>query len=118
MNLGIVGSRSFEDYELMKREVDLEGIDFIVSGGARGADSLAALLAADNDIPLIEFKPDYREHGKKAPFIRNSQIVAASDFIIAFWDGKSTGTLDTIRKAQNLGKKVIIVEYNRGTLDC
>jgi hypothetical protein len=117
MKLGIVGSRTFTDYERMKREVDLTGVECIVSGGARGADTLASQLAAEFGIPLIEFKPDYESHGRAAPFVRNTQIVEASDVIIAFWDGKSTGTIDSVKKAEKMGKKVLMVEFNRVNLE-
>lgn len=47
MNIGIVGGRDFSDYELLKNEVskfideNLTSVNAIVSGGAKGADTLA-----------------------------------------------------------------------------
>lgn len=116
IKLGIIGSRTFNDYELMKKEVSLVNVECIVSGGARGADSLGKRLAEENNIYYLEFLPDYKTHGKKAPFLRNTEIVEASDVIIAFWDGKSTGTLDALKKAKKLGKKVMIVLFDQDDL--
>ena len=51
MKLAIVGSRTFNDYELLKDEVDKllkkYNITEIVTGGARGADTLAEQYAKD-----------------------------------------------------------------------
>ena len=35
-------------------------------------------------------------------------IVDDCDFVVAFWDGESAGTLDTIRKACRVNKEVLI----------
>jgi len=57
MNLGIVGSRTFSNYSLLKQFVDKFKtnfkIDNIVSGGAIGADSLGAKYADENNISKI-----------------------------------------------------------------
>lgn len=44
--------------------------------------------------------------------IRNSLIIDSSELVIAFWDGKSKGTQDSIGKARKSGKKLIIVNTN------
>ena len=118
INIAVIGSRSFNDYELLQKHMQqFSDIAAIVSGGAIGADSLAERYAAENSIQMIVFKPDYEKHGRAAPFVRNTAIIEASDVVIAFWDGKSTGTLDSIKKARKLGKPVTIVEYLRQELD-
>lgn len=117
MKLGIIGSRTFNDYELMQKEVSLVDVDCIVSGGARGADSLGKRLAEENNIFYLEFLPDYATHGRKAPFLRNTEIVEASDVIMAFWDGKSTGTQDALKKAKKLGKTVRIILFDQDDLE-
>ena len=80
--------------------------EFIVSGGAKGIDAYAAQLSKDLNIPLLEFKPDYKTYGKNAPLVRNELIVKNSDVIIAFPSESSTGTYDTIRKARKVNKTV------------
>jgi len=110
MKLAIVGSRSFTDYELFKTFMkDFEPSE-IISGGAIGVDSLATQYAIEFNIPLIEFKPDYGTYGSKAPFVRNLEIVKASDFILAIWDGKSKGTRNSVNNAIRLNKAYRIIE--------
>lgn len=77
--------------------------DTIVSGGARGADTLAKEYAVRNDIPLIEFLPEYDRYGRRAPLMRNIQIVDNCDFLLAFWNGTSRGTGFTIDYAIKRG---------------
>lgn len=111
MIVGIIGSREFNDYDYLRKIALSVDIDTIVSGGARGADSLAARYAADSNIPLIEYKPNWDLHGKSAGYIRNKLIVEKSDLIIAFWDDKSRGTKHSIDIATKSQKKLIIAHY-------
>lgn len=117
MKLAIVGSRDFSDYNFLKQNVLelMESHSFkfthIVSGGAKGADTLANRYADEKNIEMIVFKPDWKKYGKRAGFIRNTDIIETSDVIVAFWDGKSTGTKDSIEKALNLNKQVTIKKF-------
>lgn len=112
MRYGVIGSRTFDDYEKLKEVLDKHYISQIVSGGARGADSLAAKYAEEKSIPLLEFLPDYTKYGKKAPFVRNKLIVRASDVVIAFWDGQSNGTEHSLNFAKSLSIKCIIHQFD------
>ena len=47
-------------------------------------------------IPLTEYLPDYETYGRRAPLVRNSQIIAEADLVLAFWDMSSHGTAHTI----------------------
>ena len=85
----------------------------IVSGGARGVDTLAEHWADQNNIPKVIFKPDYKRHGRAAPIKRNVLIVEAADLVVAIWDGESRGTKFTIDYA--VGKPVQIVLIERQT---
>ena len=67
---------------------------------AKGADTYAKEYTLKNNIPIIEFLPDYRKYGRKAPLIRNLQIVDNCEFLLAFWDGKSRGSKFTIEYAE------------------
>ncbi len=106
MKIAIVGSRNlFVNLEKYLSDYD---IDYIVSGGAKGIDSCAEDYAIKNNIKTIIFKPDYESFGKRAPLVRNIQIVEEADIVIAFWDGKSRGTLFTIKEARKKGKELKI----------
>lgn len=112
MNLAVIGSRTYLDNNVLHEKLDeLEEIAKIVSGGAKGADSLAREYAKEKGIPFSEYKPDYKQYGRGAPMVRNRQIVDACDLLIAFWDGKSKGTKYTIDYARREGKQVKIVLF-------
>lgn len=106
MKLAIIGSRGL-NIENLSRYIP-DGVTEIVSGGARGIDTCARNYALKNGIKLTEFLPDYRQYGRVAPLKRNIQIVDYADEVIAFWDGKSTGTVYTIRQARLKNKKVTV----------
>jgi len=109
MKVAVIGSRNFNDYELVKTTLSPLNITLLVSGGAKGADSFGERYANENNIETLIFKPDWEKHGKAAGMIRNTDIVNNADTIIAFWDGESKGTKDSITKAEKLGKNIIIV---------
>ena len=110
MRIAIIGSRTFTDKRLFKSVLEEYNPTKIISGGAKGADSLASKWASEHSIPLTEFLPDYKRYGRAAPIRRNDLIVDAADLVIAFWDGKSRGTKYTIDYARKLVKEVRIVE--------
>lgn len=111
MKLGVIGSRDFNDYDLLKLKLDnITDLTEIVSGGATGADKLAEFYGNVNGIKTTIFIPDWSK-GKSAGFTRNTKIVEYSDQILAFWDGHSRGTLDSINKAKKLKKNVGIIMY-------
>lgn len=112
MKVGVIGSRSFNDYDLLQSELrKITEITCIVSGGAQGADILAERYARQNRIPTQIFYPDWQKFGKRAGFLRNSDIVRNSELIIAFWNGESNGTRDSIRKAKDLGIPVTVILF-------
>ncbi len=106
LNLGVVGSRTFNDYQFLCDMLKWHDIKKIISGGAKGADSLAERYAAEKKYPLKVIMPEWEEFGKSAGYRRNVQIVEQSDEIIAFWDGNSKGTAHTIKIAEDSGKSV------------
>ena len=112
MQVSIIGSRTFTDYTKMKQELDeilnLEEVGSIISGGAKGADTLAERYANEMGINFIKYVPDWSV-GRHAGLDRNTTIVSESDLVICFWDGSSKGTEDSIRKAHKMGKEVKIV---------
>jgi len=108
MKYAVVGSRRFNDYAKLCQCLAGKEISCIVSGGAKGVDSLAAQYAHEKGINLIEYLPEYDKYGRSARIIRNKQIVDNSDIVVALWDGESRGTKNTIDYAQKTGKQVIV----------
>jgi hypothetical protein len=113
MKVAVIGSRNFEDYDLMENELKKHDITKIISGGARGADTMAEFYANCFDIEFKLIKPDWNKYGKVAGFRRNKQIVNEAELVIAFWDMRSKGTEHAIRYAKSLKKDVIIVKINK-----
>lgn len=119
MTIAIVGSRTFNDYSLLERYMDTlcKGRDFtaVVSGGARGADSLGARWAMERGLELIELKADWKKYGRSAGFRRNHDIINTCDECVAFWDGQSHGTKHDIDLCNEQGKKVHICYFRPET---
>ncbi len=111
MKVGVIGGRDFNNYELVKETLSKIDITLLVSGGARGADSLGWKYAVENKIEVKIFLPNWDKFGKVAGFLRNTEIVNESELIVAFWDGESKGTADSIEKAKKQNKKIIIINY-------
>jgi hypothetical protein len=96
MVAAIIGSRSFKDYECMKKTLKNRKMIGIISGGAKGADSLAERYAQENSLPITIIIPEWGKYGKAAGIIRNKEIVKKADVVFAFWDNKSKGTKASI----------------------
>jgi hypothetical protein len=114
----IAGSRSITDYNALISAIDLAiaskvivpASSFeIVSGGAKGVDSLARRYATEFGYPLTEMKPQYKNrYDRGAPLRRNIDIANYGDVLVAVWDGISTGTQHIITYMQKLNKPVYI----------
>lgn len=109
MKIAVVGSRNYSDLRQVQTFVkSLPAGTIIVSGGARGVDQAAEHAARLSGFPTMIFPADWSGHGRRAGFLRNAEIVAAADKVVAFWDGRSPGTRDTIDRARAAGKAVEI----------
>lgn len=120
LDIAIIGSREFTDYEFMKKKLDKEFdnltfVNAIISGGAKGADSLAEKYAEEIGRPMVVYRPDYKKYGRAAPFVRNTEIIEHCDVVFAFWNGKSNGTRDALNKAEKLGKQIHIIRFDLET---
>lgn len=113
-SVAIIGSRDFKDYEKLKITIPfiipIKDIEKIVSGGARGADKLAELFAKENKIPIEIYKAEWENYGKSAGMIRNKEIINNCDMVIAFWDGESKGTKNSLKYAKKMEKKIKIIK--------
>ena len=131
IKIGIVGSRRWANKEKIISIVDLclakYGTNLmVVSGGAKGADTLGKIVALENGLQYVEYNPAHEAwnqysgkpkdwYGKPYNvghfFERNTFIAEDSDILFAFIpEGQqSNGTQDTIKKANNLNKPVFII---------
>lgn len=115
----IAGGREFSDYQLLKEKVDNIISEkrkrfqiVIISGKARGADSLGERYANENAFNIMEFPADWDKYGKKAGYMRNTEMAENADALIAFWDGKSKGTKHMIDIATNKNLPIRIIRYD------
>ena len=109
MKLAVVGSREFNNYELLKAILDpyRDKITMIVSGGAIGADTLAQRYAKENGMSILIHYPNYKKYGrKKAPAMRNLTIADDTEKMLAFPLKTSVGTWHAIKAMEKLGKPV------------
>ena len=111
--IAVIGSRTFDDYVLMDQVLRkaFKSGDRLVSGGAIGADAMADLWCKQNGYPTRPIQADWNAHGSVAGFERNPRVIQAAHVVIAFWDMKSSGTMDALMLAQVLGKPVQIVPF-------
>lgn len=100
------GSRTWPSYPAVRDTMAhlraLIGDFTVLEGGASGADTFARIAAKILGLDWEEVKADWAKYFKRAGRIRNTEMLElAPEYVVAFWDGKSTGTLDTITKAVN-----------------
>lgn len=121
MHVIIAGSRDFNDYELLKTYCDSMLVNTkdvqIISGGARGADTLGERYAKERGYNIIlfpapwddianrpkneiKFRRDGTPYWVKAGYHRNKIMAQNADALIAFWDGISGGTKNMIDNAR------------------
>ncbi|MAT51414.1 MAG: hypothetical protein CMK32_09560 [Porticoccaceae bacterium] len=106
----IAGGRNYHlsqaDYAFLDELVD--SITEVVCGGAQGADECGRNWAILNSIPVKMFPANWTDHGRAAGPIRNREMAAYGDRLIAFWDGQSRGTKNMIEEAKKQGLEVIV----------
>ena len=120
----VCGSRSISNFSKIFRCIE-EALSYwglskdqiiILHGGARGVDSIAGYWAKKNNIPVEVIKPDWKRYGKRAGFIRNSWLVNKADYVIAIWDSKSRGTIDSVIKAKDQRKPVKLFTLGKNNI--
>ena len=82
-----------------------------VSGMAKGADAVGKAFAQHLGVKCEEYPADWEKFGKGAGFIRNRQMAENAEALVAFWDGRSSGTKHQINIATELGLDVFIFRY-------
>jgi glycerophosphoryl diester phosphodiesterase len=113
MRFIIAGGRNFDNYDLLSQTCGQlrEQITEIVSGKARGADSLGETWGNENNVPIKSFPANWDLYGKRAGYLRNTEMADYADGLIAFWNGESKGTKHMIDTANNKGLEVHIIKY-------
>lgn len=127
MKIIVAGSRHFSDYRQLECvlnicvffTIDTEIISGCCDTGVHtftredgtkvyGADGLGERYAKEKGMPVKLFPADWNKHGKSAGPIRNEEMAKYAKGCIVFWDGKSRGSADMVKKAKKY--KLILYE--------
>lgn len=119
MKVAIVGSRDYPDLDEVRRYVreQLADDDVVVSGGARGVDRAAESEARRRGLQVLIFPAEWDKYGKSAGMRRNAQLVDTCEMLIAWWDGTSRGTANSVDRALRAGKPVRVFQPGVGWAD-
>lgn len=116
MHIIIAGSRNFNDYSVVEKElmnyigkfigkIEME----IISGGASGVDALGERFAKEHHLALKIVPADWKKYGRSAGPQRNEKMARMAGTLVAFWDGKSHGTKNMIDNAKKQGLCIKVV---------
>ena len=107
MKLLIAGSRSITSFDLSPYVP--ADVELIITGGAKGVDTLAEAYAKERGIPTVTVKPCYERYGRAAPILRDEEMVDMADSVLVIWDGVSRGSKQTADYARKKGKPLTVV---------
>lgn len=116
----IAGSRKYDDYATLVEKCDkilskkLENSNtqvVIVSGCAKGADSLGERYAVEKGLQVEKYPADWNRYGNSAGYRRNAQMAAIADALIAFpkLGEANKGTMNMIECARKRGLLIRII---------
>lgn len=121
MKVIIAGGREITDYRVMVEAMEMADLMLgiepteVVSGKARGVDTLGEMWAIANGVPVKAFPAHWRDadgtYYPRAGMTRNSDMAAYADALVAVWDGYSSGTADMIKKARKRGLLVWVQDF-------
>lgn len=114
MKIIIAGSRDIKDTRMIYKKLNALYRAYpkleIVSGCAKGPDSIALEFSSDYKIKSHKFPADWNKFGKRAGYIRNEAMADFADGLVAFWDGVSKGTKHMIQTAISKNLKIKIID--------
>jgi predicted Rossmann fold nucleotide-binding protein DprA/Smf involved in DNA uptake len=111
MRVAVIGSRDYAKLHLVRKLIEtLPPGCTIISGGARGVDTVAEEAARTRGLAVEVFPAEWRKYGRGAGIRRNQGIIACADVVLAFWNGVSPGTEHSIQLAKSLGKPVQVFQ--------
>jgi hypothetical protein len=114
MKILICGDRNwYDENKICCALLQLNPVDdIIITGGARGADSIAHKIATNLKFKTIVKMADWDKYGLAAGPIRNKQMLdLGPDKVVAFHSNidSSKGTKDCISRARKMGIPVEMI---------
>lgn len=111
----IAGGRDYTNFQQLTLTMDAllkyKAAVTIISGGARGADSLGERYAKLRGYTYIVMKADWDKYGKRAGYLRNKDMLDEASAAVCFWNGISRGTANMIDITMQSGKPLRVVRY-------
>lgn len=119
MKVVIAGSRDIVDYGVLLKAIKEcpFQITEVISGRARGVDTLGEKYAEDCGLKLHLFPADWKKYRNAAGPIRNAQMAEVADAVLCVWDGKSSGTKDMMNQAKKRGLPLYVFKVDPDTPD-
>ena len=102
----ITGGRTYQDIDSIRTVLTYfkEGADItIIHGAARGADSLAGLVAKELNMEVKAEPADWARYGRGAGVIRNQEMLDMNPDIVIYFHkafDESKGTKDMVNRAK------------------
>ena len=110
MKIAIVGSPDYSDlWQVVVYVRRLPRDTTVISGAAKGVETVVAEVARLCGLEFIKYLPNWDKHGSAAGMFQSEQIVDHCDRLVAFWDGASKGTKESIDRARAAGKPVEVI---------
>jgi len=119
MKVVIAGSRDITDYGILLKAIKEcpFQITEVISGRARGVDTLGEKYAEDCGLKLHLFPADWKKYRNAAGPIRNAQMADFADAVLCVWDGVSSGTKDMMNQAKKRGLPLYVFKVDPDTPD-
>ena len=107
----VCGGCHYNDYEVFKNQLDQVLAEYenvtLVSGHAKGVDTMAERYASEKKIPIKVFSAEWTKYGKVAGPIRNTAMLKyaleQNAVVAAFWNCTSRGTGNMLKQAKRAG---------------
>jgi len=106
----IAGSRWINDPKFLEEAIRDSGFNIttVISGAAKGVDTMGEDYARVNNIPRIVMPANWSKYGRRAGRIRNEEMAEVAEAVIAIFDGTSSGTAHMIREAESRGLPLFV----------
>lgn len=117
IKLIVAGSRNFNNFTLLSSKLDFFLQRYspsqiqIISGTAKGADSLGERFAIAKGYALKKVPAQWKVYGKSAGYRRNEEMAKIATHCVVFWDGQSKGTKHMIDLARKYQLKLRIIRF-------